>query len=89
MSSQKDLVRSRIDPALKAQAQGVLNAMGLSMSDALRLFLHQVVAEKRLPFEVKVPRIETMDALEASENGDVEAVTLEMLSTRWNHAKKH
>jgi DNA-damage-inducible protein J len=46
-------IRSRIEPGLKQEAQDVLSRVGLNISDAIRLFLHQVVATKGLPFEVR------------------------------------
>ncbi len=48
-------IRSRIDPEIKQEAQILLKRFGLSMSDAIRLFLHQVVLEKGLPFDIKLP----------------------------------
>ena len=50
------VIRSRIDASLKIEAQSLLDGMGLSMSEAIRLFLHQVVAEKGLPFPVKLSK---------------------------------
>jgi DNA-damage-inducible protein J len=50
------MIRSRIDASLKMEAQSLLDGMGLSMSEAIRLFLHQVVAEKGLPFPVKLSK---------------------------------
>ncbi len=49
------VVRARIDERLKAQATAVLGECGLEMSDALRLFLVQVVAVGGLPFTVREP----------------------------------
>ena len=53
--------------ALKTQAADTLAAMGLSLSDAVRVFLTRVVAEQRLPFELKVPNAETRAALTEAE----------------------
>jgi addiction module RelB/DinJ family antitoxin len=50
------VIRSRIDSQTKLEAQALLERFGLTMSDAIRLFLHQVVIEKGLPFEVKLPK---------------------------------
>ena len=50
-----DTVRARIDSDTKAAASKALAAMGLSLSDAIRMMLRRVADEKRLPFEVKVP----------------------------------
>jgi DNA-damage-inducible protein J len=48
-----DVVRARIDSELKANATRVLAACGLEPSDAIRLFLQQVVAHQGLPFEIR------------------------------------
>jgi len=56
-------VRCRIDENLKARATEVLNACGLSISDAMRLFLRQVVETQGLPFEVRVPSDKTARAM--------------------------
>jgi DNA-damage-inducible protein J len=47
------VVRARVDHLLKAQASAVLASCGLEMSDALRLFLVQVVNQGGLPFPVR------------------------------------
>jgi len=49
------MVHIRLDENVKAQATETLAAMGLSVSDAVRVFLMRVVAEKQLPFALKVP----------------------------------
>ena len=46
-------IRSRVEPELKDEAQAVLGRVGLNISDAIRLFLRQVVATRGLPFEVR------------------------------------
>ena len=57
-------VRTRISPQLKTQATAVLADCGLNISDAVRLFLRQVVTQRGLPFSVKVPNATTRAALE-------------------------
>ena len=52
-----------IDEQVKAQATETLASMGLSVSDAVRVFLMRVVAEKQLPFAFKVPNAETRAAM--------------------------
>jgi DNA-damage-inducible protein J len=60
------VVRARIDSVLKARASKVLAACGLEPSDAIRLFLQQVVAHRGLPFEVRsADREPSMDELKA------------------------
>lgn len=56
-------IRSRIEPDLKEHAERVLSACGLNFSDAIRLFLRQVVAQQGLPFEVRVPNATTRAAM--------------------------
>jgi len=54
---------------VKADASAVLEAMGLSLSDAIRLFLVRVAKDKALPFEVKVPNAETRAAIAELQTG--------------------
>jgi DNA-damage-inducible protein J len=57
------MVHVRVDEQVKAQATETLAAMGLSVSDAVRVFLMRVVADKQLPFTLKAPNAETRDAM--------------------------
>jgi DNA-damage-inducible protein J len=66
-----DVVRARIDTTLKKDATAVLSAMGLSVSDAIRLMLVRVVADKALPFDVRIPNAETLEAMRGIEEGKV------------------
>lgn len=61
------MVHIRVNETLKAQAADALAAMGLSLSDAVRVFLTRVVAEQGLPFELKAPNAETRAALAEAE----------------------
>jgi DNA-damage-inducible protein J len=63
------VVRARIDAATKDQATEALAAMGLSVSDAIRLLLVRVAADKELPFPVKVPNATTRKAMAELERG--------------------
>lgn len=56
-------VRSRIEPEIKERAAEVLASCGLNLSDAIRLFLRQVVAQEGLPFEIKTPNAVTRAAM--------------------------
>jgi len=62
-------VRARIDGHIKDEARHVLAEMGLTVSDAIRLMLMRVAAEKALPFPLKVPNAETKAALEEAKGG--------------------
>lgn len=63
------VVRARIDGQVKEKAAKVLADMGLSVSDAIRMLLIRVAAEKALPFEIKVPNAETCAAMAELERG--------------------
>ena len=63
------VVRARIDAATKELATEALAAMGLSVSDAIRLLLIRVAADKEFPFPVKVPNATTRKAMAQLEAG--------------------
>ena len=69
MSTANTYVRARIDSATKKSASEALAAMGLSISDAIRLLMLRVVDERRLPFEVKAPNSTTRKAIRELEAG--------------------
>jgi DNA-damage-inducible protein J len=62
-------VRARIDAVTKTRAADALQAMGLSISDAIRLLMLRVADERRLPFEVRVPNAATRKAMAELEAG--------------------
>jgi DNA-damage-inducible protein J len=66
-----DVVRARIETGLKREATAVLSAMGLSVSDAIRLMLVRVVSDKALPFDVRLPNAETQAAMRDIQEGKV------------------
>ncbi len=61
------MVHIRVDEKVKARAAKTLAAMGMSVSDAVRLLLVRVAAEKALPFEVRVPNATTIKALQSAD----------------------
>lgn len=69
MSTADTYVRARIDTETKERAAAALDAMGLSVSDAIRMLMLRVADERRLPFEVKVPNKETVAAMNELETG--------------------
>lgn len=71
MSGADAVVRARIDLATKQEATILFRKMGITISDAIRMMLVQAVADKALPFEVRVPNAETTAALLDSRNGVV------------------
>lgn len=67
MAAQTSMLHVRVDEETKAQATAALSAMGLSVSDAVRLFLHRVVADQAFPFELRVPNARTRAAMAEAE----------------------
>lgn len=62
------MLHVRVDDDTKEQATAALDAMGLSVSDAVRIFLKRVVADQAFPLELKVPNAATRAAMaEANE----------------------
>ena len=73
------LVQTRVDRTVKKQAAAVLQDVGLTVSDAVRLLLTRVARDKALPFELLTPNTETVAAMKAARAGKVEKVTLDEL----------
>jgi DNA-damage-inducible protein J len=64
-----EMVHVRIDKRIKTKAAKTLASMGLSVSDAVRVLLTRVAAEKALPFDVKVPNATTVAAIREARAG--------------------
>ena len=69
MATADTYVRARIDTATKDRASDALEAMGLSISDAIRLLMLRIADERRLPFEIRVPNATTRRAIAELESG--------------------
>jgi DNA-damage-inducible protein J len=67
--AQSGMIRARISPELKAEAESILNQIGLSSSDAIRMFYRQVTMHNGLPFEARIPNATTRKALLDAEAG--------------------
>ena len=66
MAAHTSMLHIRVDDDIKEQATEALTAMGLSVSDAVRLFLRRVVVDQAFPLELKVPNAESRSAMEES-----------------------
>ena len=66
MSAHTSMLHVRVDDETKEQATQTLAAMGMSVSDAVRLFLRRVVIDQAFPLELKVPNAETRAAMKES-----------------------
>ncbi|MEO6353006.1 MAG: type II toxin-antitoxin system RelB/DinJ family antitoxin [Burkholderiaceae bacterium] len=68
------LVQTRIDGAIKEEAAAVLAAMGLTVSDAVRLLLTKVAREHALPFDPLIPNATTIAAMKEARTGNLPRV---------------
>jgi DNA-damage-inducible protein J len=69
MNAPDTYVRARIDTNTKKRAAKSLDAMGLSISEAIRLLMLRIANERRLPFEIKAPNATTRQAIAELEAG--------------------
>lgn len=60
-----EIVRARIAPDIKHNAEQVLASLGMSMSDAIRIFVSQVAIRQSFPIELKTPNQITLEAMQA------------------------
>ena len=76
-----EMIRARVEPELKYQAEEVFSKIGLSPTEAITLFYAQVTLHRGLPFAVKIPNAETIEALRQARSGEglTEYVNLESL----------
>ena len=69
--SENSVVRARINERVKEEAAAVLGAMGLTVSDAFRMMMVRIAAERALPFEPLVPNAKTISAMKAARRGEL------------------
>ena len=63
------VVKARIEPSLKNQTEAILQDLGISTTEAIRMFFNQVRLRKGLPFEVRIPSAKTQTAIDELEAG--------------------
>jgi len=62
-------IQARIDSESKEQAKKILDFLGLSMSEAITLYLRQIIFRRGIPFEIEIPNELTAKVLSASRKG--------------------
>lgn len=67
MAAHTSMLHVRVDDETKEQAAAALGAVGLSVSEAVRLFLRRVVADQGFPLELETPNAETRSAMAEAE----------------------
>ena len=63
------MIRARVEPALKQDAEAVLDKLGMTPTEAITLFYRQVTLYRGLPFPVRVPNAATRKALQDARAG--------------------
>ena len=63
-------ISTRIEPELKSKGDSILASIGLSPSDAITMFYRQLVMFNGLPFDLKIPNSETVQAMKELKNSD-------------------
>ncbi|MEY0231805.1 type II toxin-antitoxin system RelB/DinJ family antitoxin [Providencia manganoxydans] len=61
-----DIVRARIEPKVRENAEAVLSELGISMSEAIRIFVNQISLRQAFPIELKAPNALTLKAINES-----------------------
>ena len=91
--ARNSMLHVRVDDETKAQATEALAAMGLSVSDAVRILLKRVVNDQAFPLELKVPNAETRAAIEESrakmQAGDARFETTDALFDELEKTSQH
>ncbi|CAA6821219.1 MAG: DNA-damage-inducible protein J [uncultured Sulfurovum sp.] len=82
----KETTSIKLDVEVKAKAKEIFKDLGITMGEAVNIFLNQVTLHKGLPFEVKIPNDETQKAIEEARQGiNMESTSIkEMLSEHKN-----
>ena len=68
--TKSEMIRARVEPELKREAETVFSKLGLSTTQAITLFYKQVTLQQGLPFAVKIPNAETREALQNAYGGE-------------------
>ena len=82
----KETTSIKLDVEIKAKAKEIFKELGITMGEAVNIFLSQVALHKGLPFEVKIPNKETIKAIEEARKGiNMESSSIEeMIAEREN-----
>jgi len=80
MTASKVRTNVYLDSDMKEQAKSIFKKYGVSLSDAINMFLTQSVMERGLPFEMKLPNEKTIKAIEEARAGtNADTLTMEQL----------
>ena len=91
MAAKSANLYARIEPDVKEQAESILSVLGISASNAINMFYKQIILQKGLPFEVKIPenRMANMESLsETLLNEELEKGYTDMVTGKTKPAKE-
>jgi DNA-damage-inducible protein J len=91
MATKSANLYARIEPEVKEQAEGILSALGIPASNAINMFYKQIILQRGLPFEVKIPSERPVDMSTLSEdemNAELEKGYADMKAGRTKPASK-
>jgi DNA-damage-inducible protein J len=63
-------IQTRVDPAVKHNAQVILKKLNISMSEAISMYLSQITQQKGIPFELKIPNEVTAKTMKSTAKGE-------------------
>jgi len=80
VSMKTAIINARIKPELKTDVEAILSQLGITTTQAITMFFEQVKMNKGIPFELKIPNADTLEAMEdARANRNMESITIEAL----------
>lgn len=90
MAAKSTNIYARIEPEVKEQAEGILSTLGIPASNAINMFYKQIILQKGLPFDVKLPssNLDICRLSEAEVNKELEKGFADMQMGRSEPAKK-
>ncbi|MBF0382300.1 MAG: type II toxin-antitoxin system RelB/DinJ family antitoxin [Magnetococcales bacterium] len=65
-----EMIRARVEPETKHEAEKIFHTLGISVSEAINMFYKQVALHDGMPFEVRIPNAETIEAMRQASNGE-------------------
>jgi DNA-damage-inducible protein J len=91
MAAKSANLYARIEPEVKEQAESILSALGIPASNAINMFYKQIILNRGLPFEVKLPAVRPVNVAELSEtelNAELEKGYADMAAGKTKPARQ-
>ena len=63
------MIRARIEPELKTEVEAIFKELGLTATEAITMFYHQVKVGKSVPFKLKIPKKITLETAKKTDSG--------------------